>query len=349
MMVAAKYHDDLFYNNAYFAKLGGLALSELNNLEVELLHALEFSMFASANEYEKYWKQLQNSSVIMQLNALQCAQQQHLQQQQRFLSTSPSYPSSPSTALSITTTATTTASCCSSISSLSSFGCGNAFQFSPHDPQQQQQEGKGQYFFPATSPNTITHHQIHSHSQSAMNMNPYHIQNTFKQPLSTTTPFAPTTNTNTMLSGVDHNHGHCYEYDCDQRCYAFHPAPPPSAIATNLSDYDMWRGPSQLHHHLQQQQQQHHYVNNNNDNLFLMQKKRSHAAAMNTIPMVTVTAAVPVSYHQCDWWYTEQANTTTATSGCSYPSTHLFAPPPPSNTTTMSLSLSHIPRIPVLH
>lgn len=60
LMVAAKYHDDLFYNNAYFAKLGGIPLSELNMLEVDFLQLQDFSMFVDANLYDQYATQLQN-------------------------------------------------------------------------------------------------------------------------------------------------------------------------------------------------------------------------------------------------------------------------------------------------
>ena len=34
LMLAAKFHDDIFYNNSFYAKLGGLPLQELNLLEV---------------------------------------------------------------------------------------------------------------------------------------------------------------------------------------------------------------------------------------------------------------------------------------------------------------------------
>jgi hypothetical protein len=66
LMVAAKYHDDLFYNNAYFAKLGGIPLSELNMLEVEFLQMLNFSMFVDALVFEKYQIQLQNFQAYVQ-------------------------------------------------------------------------------------------------------------------------------------------------------------------------------------------------------------------------------------------------------------------------------------------
>jgi len=60
VMLAAKFHDDLFYNNTYYSKLGGLSLQELNLLEVELLNQLDFSCFVHENAYCKYSMQLQN-------------------------------------------------------------------------------------------------------------------------------------------------------------------------------------------------------------------------------------------------------------------------------------------------
>lgn len=66
LMVAAKYHDDLFYNNTYFAKLGGIPIGELNALEVDFLHLQSFSMFVGTALFEKYSTQLQNYKFFMQ-------------------------------------------------------------------------------------------------------------------------------------------------------------------------------------------------------------------------------------------------------------------------------------------
>jgi hypothetical protein len=65
MMIAAKYHDDLFYNNAYYAKLGGLSLPELNLLELEVLETLNYSMFVSNELFEKYSSQLNNYKFMI--------------------------------------------------------------------------------------------------------------------------------------------------------------------------------------------------------------------------------------------------------------------------------------------
>lgn len=54
IMIAAKFHDDLFYNNDFYAKLGGLSLSELNKLEQELLTLLDFSLFVAVPTYNAY-------------------------------------------------------------------------------------------------------------------------------------------------------------------------------------------------------------------------------------------------------------------------------------------------------
>jgi len=58
VMVAAKFFDDLFYNNTFYAKLGGVSSSEMNVLEVEFLKMLRFSLFVSEDSYSKYYGEL---------------------------------------------------------------------------------------------------------------------------------------------------------------------------------------------------------------------------------------------------------------------------------------------------
>lgn len=60
IMIAAKFHDDLFYNNSFYAKLGGLSLSELNKLEVETLKLLHFSLVVSPDEMRRYVNMMQS-------------------------------------------------------------------------------------------------------------------------------------------------------------------------------------------------------------------------------------------------------------------------------------------------
>jgi len=58
IMIAAKYNDDILYNNTFYAKIGGLPVSELNALEVELLRFLNFKLYVSKDMFDKYMKEL---------------------------------------------------------------------------------------------------------------------------------------------------------------------------------------------------------------------------------------------------------------------------------------------------
>lgn len=59
-MLAAKFLDDLYFNNAYYAKIGGVQCSEINLLEIDFLFHINFSLFVTTEEYERYYSQLVN-------------------------------------------------------------------------------------------------------------------------------------------------------------------------------------------------------------------------------------------------------------------------------------------------
>lgn len=42
IMVTAKYHDDLFYTNHFYAKVGGIGNKEINEMETEMTKLLNF-------------------------------------------------------------------------------------------------------------------------------------------------------------------------------------------------------------------------------------------------------------------------------------------------------------------
>jgi len=60
IMSAAKFFDDHYYNNAYYAKVGGVAPSEMNALEVEFLFMLNFDLFVTTETYKQYYDELWN-------------------------------------------------------------------------------------------------------------------------------------------------------------------------------------------------------------------------------------------------------------------------------------------------
>jgi hypothetical protein len=58
MLLAIKYNEDYYYSNKYYARVGGISLCELNELEYYLLILLEFDIFIDDDVYEKYENQL---------------------------------------------------------------------------------------------------------------------------------------------------------------------------------------------------------------------------------------------------------------------------------------------------
>jgi len=54
LVVATKFHEDLVYSNAHYAKAGGVQLKEVNRLERVLLSALDFDLRVSPEVYRVY-------------------------------------------------------------------------------------------------------------------------------------------------------------------------------------------------------------------------------------------------------------------------------------------------------
>ncbi|MCO5589131.1 hypothetical protein L7F22_043097 [Adiantum nelumboides] len=54
IMVATKFLDDLHHNNAFYAKIGGISLHELNILEIDFLFKLKFQLHVTPVIYEGY-------------------------------------------------------------------------------------------------------------------------------------------------------------------------------------------------------------------------------------------------------------------------------------------------------
>lgn len=60
VMLAAKFFDDQYFNNAYYAKVGGVPCNEMNILEVEFLFMTNFSLFVTTDTYKQYYTELCN-------------------------------------------------------------------------------------------------------------------------------------------------------------------------------------------------------------------------------------------------------------------------------------------------
>ncbi|RHY31245.1 hypothetical protein DYB32_003654 [Aphanomyces invadans] len=60
IVLAAKFFDDHYFNNAYYAKVGGVPCAEMNELEVEFLLLTNFTLHVSTDMYSRYYNELAN-------------------------------------------------------------------------------------------------------------------------------------------------------------------------------------------------------------------------------------------------------------------------------------------------
>ncbi|XP_068634673.1 cyclin-U4-1-like [Aristolochia californica] len=64
VMVAAKFMDDMYYNNAYYAKVGGICTTEMNFLEVDFLFGLSFHLNVTPATFHSYCNYLQREMLL---------------------------------------------------------------------------------------------------------------------------------------------------------------------------------------------------------------------------------------------------------------------------------------------
>jgi Cyclin len=63
VLLAAKFFDDAYYNNAYYSKVGGVLVSEMNGLEVDFLFRINFSLHVQPDVFDKYKAELVAHSI----------------------------------------------------------------------------------------------------------------------------------------------------------------------------------------------------------------------------------------------------------------------------------------------
>uniref|UniRef100_A0A0E0KTF4 Cyclin n=1 Tax=Oryza punctata TaxID=4537 RepID=A0A0E0KTF4_ORYPU len=67
VLAAVKFMDDICYNNAYFAKVGGVSLPEMNYLEVDFLFGVGFDLNVSPETFGHYCAVLQSEMLCLEL------------------------------------------------------------------------------------------------------------------------------------------------------------------------------------------------------------------------------------------------------------------------------------------
>ena len=60
MILAIKYNEDEYYNNEYYAKVGGVSLDEMNDLEDASFNLIDHNLFISEDIYKKYLEYITN-------------------------------------------------------------------------------------------------------------------------------------------------------------------------------------------------------------------------------------------------------------------------------------------------
>ncbi|EMS47431.1 hypothetical protein TRIUR3_19932 [Triticum urartu] len=63
VLAAVKFMDDVCYNNAYFAKVGGISLVEMNYLEVDFLFGVGFDLNVTPETFGHYCAVLQSEML----------------------------------------------------------------------------------------------------------------------------------------------------------------------------------------------------------------------------------------------------------------------------------------------
>lgn len=54
ILASLKFNEDKFYSNIFYAKIGGVEVSQLNQLEYEFLIGINFDLFVDTKMYQKY-------------------------------------------------------------------------------------------------------------------------------------------------------------------------------------------------------------------------------------------------------------------------------------------------------
>uniref|UniRef100_A0A6N2M892 Cyclin n=1 Tax=Salix viminalis TaxID=40686 RepID=A0A6N2M892_SALVM len=60
VMVAAKFLDDECYDNAYYARIGGVSTAEMNRMEMKFLFSLDFSLYVTTEVFMNCCLKLEN-------------------------------------------------------------------------------------------------------------------------------------------------------------------------------------------------------------------------------------------------------------------------------------------------
>lgn len=65
IVLSVKYDSDYFFKNSIYAKIGGICVKELNALEKDFLHRLDYNLYVSDEEFAFYRNELTKLSFSL--------------------------------------------------------------------------------------------------------------------------------------------------------------------------------------------------------------------------------------------------------------------------------------------
>jgi hypothetical protein len=63
MVVAAKFQDDAACKNGYYAKVGGISVEELNEMEAHFLQLLDYRLCVEENVFATYVERTKHATI----------------------------------------------------------------------------------------------------------------------------------------------------------------------------------------------------------------------------------------------------------------------------------------------
>lgn len=76
LVVASKFTSDIFYANSRYAKVGGIPLRELNQLELEFLFLIDFQLHITLEDLQEYADQLLSHAMSLPNHSIPSQQQE---------------------------------------------------------------------------------------------------------------------------------------------------------------------------------------------------------------------------------------------------------------------------------
>jgi len=68
LLCSAKFFDDTYFNNEFYARVGGIGVKELNCLEVEFLTLINFDLFVRFQVYRDFYVEISSAKLHMNCN-----------------------------------------------------------------------------------------------------------------------------------------------------------------------------------------------------------------------------------------------------------------------------------------